>query len=74
MTAAAPAFAYTYGWGPRWKAWPASSKLNQLDRKGEPCRVLARGAMNSALIEFQDGLQAVVSRSALRKCKPKGAA
>jgi hypothetical protein len=58
-----------YSWGPRLKNWPASSPLRQLDRKGAACRVLARGALNSALIEFQDGLQAVVSRNALRKCK-----
>ena len=58
---------YVYSWGPRIKAWPAASRLKQLDRKGQPCTVLARGAMNSALIEFTDGYQAVVSRNALRR-------
>jgi hypothetical protein len=54
---------YRYCWGPRIK----NSRLKQLDRKGERCRVIVRGAMNSALIEFEDGEQAVVSRNALRK-------
>lgn len=53
-------FPYTYAWGPRGKMPGAMS------RKGEPCRVLARGRMNSALVGFADGL-AVVSRSALRR-------
>lgn len=63
---------YTYSWGPRLKRWPASSPLKQLNRLGQPCRVLARGALNSALIEFEDGCQSVVSRNALRKRKPAG--
>lgn len=50
-------FDYRYAWGPR---------LMGFDRKGQLCRVLVRGAMNSALIEFADGFRAVVSRNALR--------
>ena len=38
-----------------------------LDRKGDACVVVARGAKNSALVEFEDGCLAVVSRSALRR-------
>jgi len=37
------------------------------DRKGERCRVVARGAMNSALVEFEDGYRVVTSRNGLRK-------
>lgn len=37
------------------------------ERKGQPLRVLARGTMNSALIEFEDGTRHVVSRWAFRK-------
>jgi len=41
-------------------------------RKGQRCRVLVRSrTMNSALIEFQDGLQSNVSRNALRRGKMK---
>lgn len=35
----------------------------------KPCRVLARGKMNSCLVEFQDGTQHIVSRNAVRKAK-----
>lgn len=37
------------------------------ERKGHLLRVLARGTMNSALIEFQDGTRHVVSRWSFRK-------
>jgi hypothetical protein len=66
-------FPYRYAWGPRWKGWPADSALKQLDRKGALCRVIARTkAMNSALIEFEDGEGAVVSRNALRRAVTPG--
>ncbi|WP_199857788.1 hypothetical protein [Erythrobacter sp. EC-HK427] len=44
-------------------------RRNLPDRKGEPCRIIARGTMNSALIEFEDGARHVVSRFAIRKRK-----
>jgi hypothetical protein len=54
---------YRYCWGPRFRV----PGLAVLDRKGELCKVIARGAMNSALVEFEDGARHVVSRNALRK-------
>lgn len=33
------------------------------------CRVLARGTMNSVLVEFEDGERVVTSRNAVRKVK-----
>jgi hypothetical protein len=39
------------------------------DRKGERCRVLATGALNSAMVEFEDGLVVITSRYAVRKVK-----
>lgn len=36
-------------------------------RKGQICKVLARGTFNSCAIEFEDGFRAVTSRNALRK-------
>lgn len=55
---------YRYAWGPRL----VIPGLAVLDRKGELCRVIVRGRMNSALIEFErDGFRAVVSRNALRR-------
>jgi hypothetical protein len=42
------------------------------ERKGEACRVLARGAMNSVLVEFGDGRRVVASRWAVRRLAPAG--
>lgn len=39
-------------------------------RKGQRCRILARGTMNSCRIEFEDGEQHIVSRFAVRKALP----
>jgi len=45
--------------------WRLKARLP--DRKGALCRVVARGTMNSALIEFEDGARFCVSRNAFRK-------
>jgi hypothetical protein len=37
------------------------------ERFGEPCRVTARGRMNSIEIQFADGVKHIVSRWAVRK-------
>jgi hypothetical protein len=43
-------------------------RWKRMDRKGQECRVLVRGARNSCLVEFvSDGYKAVTSRNALRK-------
>jgi hypothetical protein len=41
------------------------------ERKDEPCRVVARGAKNSVLVEFADGLRVITSRYAVRKRQAK---
>lgn len=46
------------------------SFMRPVDRKGERCRVLARGKMNTALIEFEDGFLVTTSRYAVRKAVP----
>lgn len=46
----------------RWKNNPKRATLC-----GRKCRVLVRGAMNSALVEFEDGQREVISRNALRR-------
>jgi len=43
-----------------WKKWLGH-------RNGQPCRVIARGALNSNLVEFADGFRVVTSRHAVRK-------
>lgn len=37
------------------------------ERFGEPCRIVAVGRMNSALVEFADGYRVITSRYAVRK-------
>ena len=39
------------------------------DRKGQRCRVLVRGRMNSIAVEFEDGFRVVTSRYAVRKVR-----
>jgi hypothetical protein len=46
-------------------AWMNNEKRVGLFRR--PCRIVARGRMNSVLVEFADGQREVVSRYALRR-------
>lgn len=39
------------------------------DRKGQRCRIVARGTMNSILVEFEDGFRTITSRWAVRLTK-----
>ena len=49
--------------------WANNAKRKTM--KSRTCRVLHRGVMNSALIEFTDnGQRECVSRNALRRLKP----
>lgn len=57
MPAQAPTHVY------RWRKY-------RPDLFGQRCRVLARGRMNSALVEFASGERHVVSRYAIRRLKP----
>jgi hypothetical protein len=45
--------------------WRWRSRLGE--RQGQACRVVARGAMNSILVEFADGYRAITSRYAVRR-------
>ena len=47
--------------------WPYRYRWNRHGRKGQWCRVWARGAMNSVGVEFPDGYRLVTSGNALRK-------
>jgi len=42
-------------------------RKNLPERKGQRCRIVARGKMNSIEIEFEDGVHHIVSRYAVRK-------
>jgi hypothetical protein len=47
--------------------WYWRKKPEGQDRKGAPCRVLARGKMNSIMVEFEDGYRVITSRYAVRR-------
>lgn len=59
-TGAVNLLTYPYVW--RWRQLLG-------DRHGQPCRVVVRGRLNSALVEFTDGYQVVTSRWAVRKAR-----
>lgn len=48
----------------RWRKW-------RPEWFGRKCRVVARGRLNSVLVEFEDGERTVTSRFAVRKLKPE---
>ena len=56
-------FPYVYGWRER-LGMPSLP-----GRFGSRCRVVVRGGMNSAWVEFEDGFQACISRNALRRAR-----
>jgi hypothetical protein len=45
--------------------WRVRTRLP--DRYGQPCRVLARGALNTILVEFADGFRVTTSRFYVRR-------
>ena len=49
--------------------YPYVYRWNRMGRKGQRCRIMARGGMNSVCIEFEDGFRAVSSGNAVRKAK-----
>ena len=52
---------------PAWRGIKVPWFGDGVDRSGQRCRVVCRGPMNSALIEFDDGYRVVTSRGGLRK-------
>jgi len=48
-------------------SWKNNEKRLTLYRR--ICRVVSRFALNSALVEFENGQREVISRNALRKCR-----
>ncbi len=51
--------------------WRVKTQLPH--RKGQRCRVLARGCKNSCLVEFEDGYRVITSRNYIRKLQPNAA-
>ncbi|GAA0550123.1 hypothetical protein GCM10010172_35270 [Paractinoplanes ferrugineus] len=69
--------AYPYVWTWRNRTWQFPGITfkapwfgDGVDRAGRRCRVVARGSMNSALVEFDDGWRVVTSRGGLRRAQP----
>jgi len=67
---------FPYVWLWRWRTWQLPGATfkgpwfgDGVDRAGQRCRVLARGGMNSALVEFADGYRVVTSRGGLRRAR-----
>lgn len=56
------------GGDPFTHVWRVRTRL--AERFGTPCRVLARGGMNSILVEFADGVRVVTSRFYVRRRTP----
>lgn len=52
---------------PYYFAWRNNPKREALYKRR--CRVVARGTMNSVLVEFENGQREVTSRNAVRKVK-----
>lgn len=60
----APGVPVRSGSGDRLYRWRVRTRLP--DRFGQPCRVLARGALNTCVVEFADGYQVSTSRNYVR--------
>lgn len=45
-------------------------RWNRQGRKGQFCRVTARGTMNSIRVEFEDGHVMITSGNSIRRAKP----
>lgn len=45
--------------------WRVRTRLP--DRFGQRCRVITRGSMNSAHVQFDDGYEVITSRNYIRK-------
>lgn len=50
--------------------FPYIFRWNRHGRKGQPCRLTARGKMNSIRVEFADGFVMITSGNAIRKAVP----
>jgi hypothetical protein len=49
--------------------YPLVYRWDRQGRKGQRCRVTARGRMNSVRVEFEDGYVMITSGNALRRAR-----
>ena len=50
--------------------FPYIFRWDRCGRKGQRCRVFARGTMNNVGLEFEDGFRMVTSGNSLKKATP----
>lgn len=50
-----------------WRKWPVDARWQPTHRKGQRCRIVSHGGLNSALVEFCDGSRVLTSRYAARR-------
>ena len=50
--------------------FPYIYRWDRCGRKGQRCKVTARGSLNSARVEFLDGGVLITSRNALKRAEP----
>ena len=53
------------------KDYPYVYRWGRAGRKGAQCKVTARGTLNSARVEFEDGFVMITSRNALTRAEPR---
>ena len=58
---------YADDWCQHCEGFPYRYAWNRCEKKDWPCKVTARGKLNSCRVEFPDGFVMVTSRNALRK-------
>jgi hypothetical protein len=51
--------------------FPYVYRWDRQGRKGQRCRVLSRGKMNSICVVFEDGYTMISSGNAIKRCSPK---
>lgn len=54
-------------WCQQCEGFPYRYHWNRCNRKDWPCKVTARGKMNSCRVEFPDGFKMITSRNAIRR-------
>ena len=59
------------GFGGVFGVTPLVFQWDRQGRKGQICRMVVRGSMNSGLVEFLDGFRMVVSRNSVGRLFPK---
>ena len=60
---------YADDWCCHCEGFPYVYRWNRQGKKDWPCKVTARGTMNSCRLEFPDGFKMITSRNAIRKAK-----